>query len=162
MSHVILAGNKIELDLRRQICIFAVRIEHRSVLMSSQCSNVVTHIFYAFKHLCFSAYSVLTFRLFNDMLSGKSVADETEINIMTYPRYCRYRCVLKRLENCSDKWLKHALVCAIGGFSAKSSNNRIYFCRDIFDHPDLDEFELRCEHLGKQHERLSQQIIHFV
>ena len=83
------------------------------------------------------------------MLSGKSAADETEITIMTYPRYCRYRCVLKRLENCSDKWLKHVLVCAIGGFSAKSSNNRIYFCRDIFDHPDLDEFELRCEHLGK-------------
>ena len=82
-------------------------------------------------------------------LSGCPGTEETEIIVMTYPRYCRYRCVLKRLENCADKWLRHALVSAIGGFSAKSSNSRIYFCRDIFDHPDLDEFELRCEHHGR-------------
>ena len=95
---------------------------------------------------CYQAFLV-TIRC-SVLFPAQPTTEETEIVVMTYPRYCRYRGVLRRLENCTDKWLKHALVCAIGGFSAKSANNRIYFCRNIFDHPDLDEFELRCEHYG--------------
>ncbi|XP_052227861.1 AT-rich interactive domain-containing protein 5B-like isoform X3 [Dreissena polymorpha] len=68
--------------------------------------------------------------------------------VMTYPRYCRYRCMVKRLENCEDKWMKHVLVCAVGGFAAANANNRVYFCRDTFEHSDLDDFELRCDHLA--------------
>ena len=71
-----------------------------------------------------------------------------DVVIMSFSRYCRYRSILKRLENCEDKWLRHAIVSAIGGFTSKNPNNRIYFCRDTFEHPDLDDFELRCDHLG--------------
>lgn len=79
-----------------------------------------------------------------DMIEDNS----PDIVILTYPKYCRYRCMMKRLENCEDKWLRHAVVCALGGFNAKIDNNRVYFCRDIFEHGDLDDFELRCDHLG--------------
>ncbi|XP_045190689.2 AT-rich interactive domain-containing protein 5B-like isoform X1 [Mercenaria mercenaria] len=71
-----------------------------------------------------------------------------DVVIMTYPRYCRYRCMLKRLENCEDKWLHKTLVCALGGFSSLKENNRVYFCKNIFEHADLDDFELRCDHLA--------------
>ncbi|XP_060570859.1 AT-rich interactive domain-containing protein 5B-like isoform X1 [Ruditapes philippinarum] len=71
-----------------------------------------------------------------------------DVVIMTYPRYCRYRCMLKRLENCEDKWLYKTLVCALGGFTSLKDNNRVYFCKDIFEHADLDDFELRCDHLA--------------
>ncbi|WAR22006.1 ARI5B-like protein [Mya arenaria] len=85
------------------------------------------------------------------MNKGKQPIDSDcspDIIVMTYSRYCRYRCMLKRLEGCEDKWLKNALVCAIGGFAAQKENNRVYFCKDIFEHADLDDFELRCDHLA--------------
>lgn len=44
--------------------------------------------------------------------------------------------------------MRHVLVCAVGGFAAANENNRVYFCRDTFEHGDLDDFELRCDHLG--------------
>jgi hypothetical protein len=71
-----------------------------------------------------------------------------DITIISFPQYCRYRGVMKRLETMTDKWLKNALVSAIGGLTARSRNNRIMFCRDIFDNADLDDLELRCDHLG--------------
>ena len=70
--------------------------------------------------------------------------------IMSYARYCRYRGILRRLEGSADKWMRQAVVSALGGFHTASKNNRIYFCRDLFDHADLDDFELRCDHLGNE------------
>ncbi|KAL5016786.1 hypothetical protein ScPMuIL_006375 [Solemya velum] len=70
------------------------------------------------------------------------------ITILNYARYCRYRAILKRVENVTDKWLKNAIVCAIGGFTAKTKNNRILFCRNEFYHPDLDDHHLRCDELA--------------
>lgn len=97
-------------------------------------------------------YALLSARWFFTFTESKQTADNEvspEITVMSYSRYCRYRCMLKRLENCEDKWLRYALVTAIGGFAASKENNRVYFCRDTFEHADLDDFELRCDHLGK-------------
>lgn len=101
----------------------------------------------------FNKFGLIIFfhSLFSFLEEGKGGANtdtSPEIMVMSYARYCRYRCMLKRLENCEDKWLRHALVTAIGGFAASKENNRVYFCRDIFEHADLDDFELRCDHLG--------------
>jgi len=83
--------------------------------------------------------------IFSDTKSADSSPD---VVVMTYARYCRYRCMLKRLDGSEDKWMRNALVAALGGFAAEKDNNRVYFCRDIFEHADLDDFELRCDHLG--------------
>ncbi|XP_052771370.1 AT-rich interactive domain-containing protein 5B-like isoform X1 [Mya arenaria] len=104
------------------------------------------------------AFGMNSFGLDNRDIEKEKIATEgkqpidsdcsPDIIVMTYSRYCRYRCMLKRLEGCEDKWLKNALVCAIGGFAAQKENNRVYFCKDIFEHADLDDFELRCDHLA--------------
>ncbi|XP_050397275.1 AT-rich interactive domain-containing protein 5B isoform X1 [Patella vulgata] len=71
-----------------------------------------------------------------------------QVIIQSYPQYCRFRAALKRLENVQDKWLKNALVCALGGFTTKSKNCRILYCLDTFYSSDLDELEIRCDHLA--------------
>ncbi|XP_064601995.1 AT-rich interactive domain-containing protein 5B-like isoform X2 [Liolophura sinensis] len=83
----------------------------------------------------------------NDVVDG-GPTDSTQVTILSYPRYCRYRAVMKRLEKCEDQWLRNALVCAIGGFTVKNSNSRVVFCRDTFDDPELDNLEIRCDHLA--------------
>ncbi|CAL8114938.1 unnamed protein product [Orchesella dallaii] len=69
--------------------------------------------------------------------------------VMNYERYVRLRSVLKRLEGSPDSlsWFKHPLVMAIGGL-ALGPNCRILFAREVFDHPELDDHELLCNHLA--------------
>ena len=80
---------------------------------------------------------------------NNNISKDPYIAIVSFPKYCRFRSVLKRLEKCQDKWLKNALVSAIGGFSVSNGNTRILFCRETCDHPDLQEHDLRCDYLGK-------------
>ncbi|KAL3864538.1 hypothetical protein ACJMK2_006212 [Sinanodonta woodiana] len=83
-----------------------------------------------------------------EQIGDKPDTSSTEVIIMSFSRYCRYRAMLKRLEKCPDKWLRNTVVCAVGGFIANTSNNRVLFCRDTYDHPDLEDFEQRCDHLA--------------
>ena len=73
----------------------------------------------------------------------------TEVVILGYPAYCRYRAILLRLETCADKWMKNAIVSAIGGFTVKTDSARVMFCKDTFEHPDLEEHEFRQDWLGE-------------
>lgn len=73
----------------------------------------------------------------------------TPLTILSFSQYCRYRTVLKRLENMVDKWLRNAIICAIGGIVMKSKNARIMFCKTTVDVPELDDLEIRCDHLGE-------------
>nr|CAD7425747.1 unnamed protein product [Timema monikensis] len=68
--------------------------------------------------------------------------------VLSFPRYCRYRGIIKRLEGIADKWLRNTLVVALGGFAVPRQNTRILFCRDTFDYPDLEGHELLCNHLA--------------
>ncbi|XP_052099398.1 AT-rich interactive domain-containing protein 5B-like isoform X2 [Mytilus californianus] len=72
----------------------------------------------------------------------------TQLTILSYPQYCRYRAVLRRLEHVKDKWLKSVVICAIGGIISKSKDNRIMFCRETFYDADLETLEINCEHLA--------------
>lgn len=68
--------------------------------------------------------------------------------ILSYPRYCRYRAILKRLEGVEDDQLKHRFVNALGGIRVKNDNTKILYCRDTFDYPELEGHELLCNHLA--------------
>ena len=56
---------------------------------------------------------------------------------------------MRRIENMTDKWMKTAIICAIGGIISKSKDNRIMFCRETFYDAELEDLEINCEHLGK-------------
>ncbi|RZF38263.1 hypothetical protein LSTR_LSTR008986 [Laodelphax striatellus] len=90
----------------------------------------------------------------DDIDSEKELLDalhwETSIGVvvLSFPRYCRYRGLLKRLEGVHNKWLRTALVVALGGFTVPCRNTRVLFCKDTFDYPDLEGHELLCNHLA--------------
>ncbi|OWF50796.1 AT-rich interactive domain-containing protein 5B-like isoform X2 [Mizuhopecten yessoensis] len=79
---------------------------------------------------------------------GEQKTTSTCVKVLSYAQYCRYRTIMKRLENMADKWLKKQIICALGGITSHTPNNRIMFCRDTFDDPDLDDFEMRMDHLA--------------
>uniref|UniRef100_A0A1B6CVU6 ARID domain-containing protein n=1 Tax=Clastoptera arizonana TaxID=38151 RepID=A0A1B6CVU6_9HEMI len=90
----------------------------------------------------------------SDIEKEKNLLDESHwetscgVVVLSFPRYCRYRGILKRLEGVQNKWLRTALVIALGGFTVPCRNTRILFCKDTFDYPDLEGHELLCNHLA--------------
>ena len=78
------------------------------------------------------------------------VSQGSNVIVLSYPAYCRYRSTLKRLEghNYAD-YMRQAVVEAIGGRPAPLPNTRVVFCKDTFDYPELEDHELLCNHLGK-------------
>ncbi|ELU13731.1 hypothetical protein CAPTEDRAFT_220448 [Capitella teleta] len=84
----------------------------------------------------------------------------TDVLILSYAQYCRYRCVLRRFENCPNQWLKNAVISAIAGFVVQSARMRIMFCRDTIDHPLLEDHEFRLDHMvpllkGRRRKKMS-------
>ncbi|XP_043495814.1 uncharacterized protein LOC122520005 [Polistes fuscatus] len=80
--------------------------------------------------------------------SKKSDCDgQTKVVVLSYPRYCRYRALLRRLEGAEPSWLCSSIAAALGGFTA-TPGTRVLFCRDTFDYPDLETHELLCNHLA--------------
>ena len=73
---------------------------------------------------------------------------QTKVVVLSYPRYCRYRALLRRLEGSEPSWLCSSVAAAVGGFTALPGT-RVLFCRDTFDYPDLETHELLCNHLGR-------------
>ena len=82
--------------------------------------------------------------------------------VLSYAQYCRHRALLRRLEGRADAWTTHAVVIAAiggglpggglpdGGASGRASGGtRVLFCRNTFEHPLLQEHELRRDHLGR-------------
>ncbi|KAG5867632.1 hypothetical protein JTB14_036076 [Gonioctena quinquepunctata] len=67
--------------------------------------------------------------------------------ILSFPKYCRYRGMMKRLEGVEDVYLKYKIVNALGGFYVIHPNTRVLFCKDTFDYPELEGHELLCNHL---------------
>jgi len=78
---------------------------------------------------------------------------QTKVVVLSYPRYCRYRALLCRLEGAEPSWLCSSIAAAVGGFTA-TPGTRVLFCRDTFDYPDLETHELLCNHLGTYRRRL--------
>lgn len=79
--------------------------------------------------------------------SYEAVSGAANVAVMSYPRYCRYRAIQKRLEGCEDEWLHLAAVIAIGGFSGKLPGCRVMFCRDTFYQAEIDDLDIRMDHM---------------
>ncbi|XP_067908545.1 AT-rich interactive domain-containing protein 5B [Heterodontus francisci] len=76
---------------------------------------------------------------------GGNDVDDTKIIVLSYPQYCRYRTMLKRIQNRSSSWLVDQFVMALGGIAILNGSTRILYCRDTFDHPTLIENESVCD-----------------
>ncbi|KAI8427196.1 hypothetical protein MSG28_014799 [Choristoneura fumiferana] len=55
--------------------------------------------------------------------------DSPGVVVFSYPRYCRYRALLSRLEGIQGDWLRDSLVAALGGYAAPTKNTRILYCK---------------------------------
>lgn len=84
----------------------------------------------------------------NDGVDDDGNSSQTRVIVLSYPRYCRYRALLRRLEGTEPLWLSSSIAAALGGFTALPGT-KVLFCRDTFDYPDLETHELLCNHLGK-------------
>ncbi|XP_015596332.1 AT-rich interactive domain-containing protein 5B isoform X2 [Cephus cinctus] len=73
--------------------------------------------------------------------------NQPRVVVLSYPRYCRYRALLRRLEGAEPSWLCSSVAAALGGFTALPGT-RVLFCKDTFDYPDLETHELLCNHLA--------------
>ncbi|XP_059044827.1 AT-rich interactive domain-containing protein 5B-like [Achroia grisella] len=88
---------------------------------------------------------------FSDVEREKSTivdADFPGVVVFSYPRYCRYRALLSRLEGIQGDWLRDSLVAALGGYAAPTKNTRILYCKDTFEYPELEGHEFVCNHLA--------------
>ncbi|KAJ3667062.1 hypothetical protein Zmor_002470 [Zophobas morio] len=91
---------------------------------------------------------------FSDVEKERKASDCTSdttgppVVILSYPRYCRYRAMMRRLEGVENEYLKYKIVNALGGFTAYTKNTRVLFCKDTFDYPELEGHELLCNHLA--------------
>ncbi|XP_044276334.1 AT-rich interactive domain-containing protein 5B isoform X1 [Varanus komodoensis] len=86
---------------------------------------------------------------FKDILKEKAdlgEADEdSNVLILSYPQYCRYRSMLKRIQGKPSSVQADQFVLALGGIAVISKNPQILYCRDTFDHPTLIENESICD-----------------
>ncbi|KAM6183989.1 AT-rich interactive domain-containing protein 5B isoform 2-T2 [Erethizon dorsatum] len=86
---------------------------------------------------------------FKDVLKEKADLgeDEEEMNVivLSYPQYCRYRSMLKRIQDKPSSILTDQFALALGGIAVVSRNPQILYCRDTFDHPTLIENESICD-----------------
>lgn len=69
--------------------------------------------------------------------------------VLSYPQYCRYRSMLKRIQDKPSSILTDQFALALGGIAMVSRNPQILYCRDTFDHPTLIENESICDEFGE-------------
>ncbi|XP_001510085.2 AT-rich interactive domain-containing protein 5B isoform X1 [Ornithorhynchus anatinus] len=86
---------------------------------------------------------------FKDVLKEKADLGEDDedssVIVLSYPQYCRYRSMLKRIQDKPSSILTDQFVLALGGIAVVSKNPQILYCRDTFDHPTLIENESICD-----------------
>ncbi|XP_045217072.2 AT-rich interactive domain-containing protein 5B isoform X2 [Macaca fascicularis] len=86
---------------------------------------------------------------FKDVLKEKADLgedeEETNVIVLSYPQYCRYRSMLKRIQDKPSSILTDQFALALGGIAVVSRNPQILYCRDTFDHPTLIENESICD-----------------
>ncbi|KAM6184569.1 AT-rich interactive domain-containing protein 5B [Rhynchocyon petersi] len=86
---------------------------------------------------------------FKDVLKEKADLgedeEETNVIVLSYPQYCRYRSMLKRIQDKPSSILTDQFALALGGIAVISKNPQILYCRDTFDHPTLIENESICD-----------------
>lgn len=82
------------------------------------------------------------------LLAGEDDED-ANVLILSYPQYCRYRSILKRIQGKPSSVQADQFVLALGGVAVISKKPQILYCRDTFEHPTLTENESVCDEFGK-------------
>ncbi|CAG2108847.1 unnamed protein product, partial [Medioppia subpectinata] len=75
----------------------------------------------------------------------------SSVVVLSYPRYCRYRALLRRIEGKESDWMcREAVQMAIKSLGIPTTTNKlnIVFCRDTFEHEALLQNDLNCDHLA--------------
>ncbi|XP_077289244.1 uncharacterized protein LOC143913385 [Arctopsyche grandis] len=88
---------------------------------------------------------------FSDVDKEKSLLvdpADAGVVVFSYPRYCRYRAMVRRLDGIAEHWLHDPLVAALGGYAAPTKNTRILYCRETFEYPELEGHEFVCNHMA--------------
>ncbi|XP_023021773.2 uncharacterized protein [Leptinotarsa decemlineata] len=98
--------------------------------------------------LCESGLDFSDVEIERRALDGCQEKTGPHVVILSFPKYCRYRAMMKRLEGVEDVYLKYKIVNALGGFYVIHPNTRVLFCKDTFDYPELEGHELLCNHLS--------------
>lgn len=71
-------------------------------------------------------------------VSSGSLLEAQGIRVLSYPQYCRYRSLQRRIqEGARSQEIQDRHVLALGGVKAPPTT-RLMYCRDTFSHPTLE------------------------
>ncbi|XP_051903138.1 AT-rich interactive domain-containing protein 5B [Hippocampus zosterae] len=85
--------------------------------------------------------------------SENGVAESKSVKVLSYPQYCRYRSLQRRIQDgARGPALQDAHLLALGGVRVTPST-RLMYCRDTFNHPTLESsvsfsWHFRCPSLS--------------
>lgn len=84
---------------------------------------------------------------------NQQAVDLSQVVVLSYSRYMRYRTLLKRIESSSEDFMhqahvQNALIC-LGIPVQRTQPVNIFFCRSTFKHDELLNHELHLQTLGK-------------
>ncbi|XP_061558711.1 AT-rich interactive domain-containing protein 5B [Phycodurus eques] len=85
--------------------------------------------------------------------SENGVAECQSVKVLSYPQYCRYRSLQRRIQDgARGPTLQDAHLLALGGVRVTPST-RLMYCRDTFNHPTLESsvsfsWQFRCPSLS--------------
>ncbi|GCB68174.1 hypothetical protein scyTo_0005261 [Scyliorhinus torazame] len=71
--------------------------------------------------------------------------DRPRVKILSYPQYCRYRAIRKRIQKVSADSVSEAQLLALGGILLVNQNTKILYCRETFEHPTLGDNKSICD-----------------
>jgi hypothetical protein len=72
----------------------------------------------------------------------------SNVTVLSFSRYCRYRAALRRCEHIDDLQTRVKLIQTLSGFAPSFPNTRIMFAKEDIDYPDLEQHEMLCPHLA--------------
>ncbi|XP_071946798.1 uncharacterized protein [Antedon mediterranea] len=81
-------------------------------------------------------------------IETKETQERPRVHIVSYPKYCRYKAVLKRIENTPERMLTDSYVTVLGGIVMPYKNTKLLFCRDTTDIPSLINHNKICDELA--------------
>ncbi|XP_076142455.1 AT-rich interactive domain-containing protein 5B-like [Alosa pseudoharengus] len=80
---------------------------------------------------------------------GEDAEERAKVLVLSYPQYCRYRCVHARLQGARDiAVVTERIVRALGGIGRLHGDVHVLYCRETFQHPTLGHNQSVCEHFA--------------
>ncbi|XP_055798229.1 AT-rich interactive domain-containing protein 5B-like [Salvelinus fontinalis] len=71
-------------------------------------------------------------------LKEKGESARLGVKVLSYPQYCRFRSLQRRIQDGMVLGLQDPHLLALGGIRVAQHNTRVLYCRDTFNHPTLD------------------------